>query len=214
MASMGASMWRKCGVVALTAGAVTACAPPAADGYVERVDLAESRDFASEPLPSPDTEGAVWVATDLRPGIDARLVYGVPGAAPLLALECSAADDGTGQLEFTRFARADAKAQALMALVGNGHVARVPVDAEYNGRAWLWRGVDAADRTEFNVLTGPRDVTVTVPGAGLVKLNASPLPGELVSQCRAAPPEQDLGAETEDLEQDAPEEEMEQEDLD
>lgn len=193
--------WRKVGLccpAVLALCALAACAPPAADGYVERVDLAESRDFASAPLPSPDTTGAVWVATDLRPGIDARLVYGVPGAAPLLALECLADGEGAGRLEFTRFAKADAKAQALMALVGNGHVARVPVDAQYNGRAWLWRGGDAADRTDFNVLTGPRDVTVTVPGAGLVTLTASPLPGELVSQCRAAPPDMDAADEQPD----------------
>ena len=64
---------------------LAACKPPAADGYVERVDLAQAGPFASEPLPSPDTTGALWAASD-TPG---RILFGLPGKPPLVALACS-----------------------------------------------------------------------------------------------------------------------------
>lgn len=38
---------------------------------------------------------------------------------------------------------------------------------------------------EWNALKPAREATVTVPGAGLLKLNASPLPMALVEACRA-----------------------------
>ena len=45
----------------------------------------------------------------------------------------------------------------------------------------------------MDVLTGTRQVEATVPGAGSVILNSSPLPGELVETCRA--PDQAVTAE-------------------
>ena len=54
-------------------------------------------------------------------------------------------------------------------------------------------GVVAADDARMDVLTGTRQVEATVPGAGSVILNSSPLPGELVETCRA--PDQAVTAE-------------------
>ncbi len=158
---------------------VTACQPPAAENYVERVELAEKQRTVGEPIPSPDTQGAIWAASD-EP---LRLLYGKPGEPPLIALAC----DLTGeepQLHVTRFARADADAKALFAFVGNGHIARIPVDAAYNGRAWLWEGAVPADTYQLGALTGPRDLYATLPGAGRVEINASPRPGQLIEACR------------------------------
>lgn len=158
---------------------LAACKPPAADGYVERTGREPAGPFASEPLPSPDTTGAVWAPSE-DPG---RILFGLPGKPPLVALACS----GTS-IELTRFAPADPDAQALAALVGNSHVVRIPVDAVPSGRASIWRGSVAADHPGLEALTGAGPVELTIPGAGTVVLNPSPLPGALVTQCRPSAP--------------------------
>ncbi len=157
---------------------ICACKPPATDEYVERVDLAETRGTVGEPLPSPDVEGAVWADSGAN-----RIVYGIPGQVPFLALACEGGA-GAGQIHITRFAAADARAKALFALIGNGHIARLPVDAKWNGQAWLWEGSIPADDPRTEVLTGTRKVTATLPGAGMLDLNPSPKPSQLVEACR------------------------------
>ncbi len=158
---------------------MTACKPPATDDYVERVALAEVDGHASTPIASPDTEDAVWVESD-RAG---RILYGVPGGTPLMALACDE-QNGTRFVHVTRFAAADPEAKALIALIGNGHTARLPIDATWNGRVWLWEGNYPASSLDLNVFTGPRRVEATVPGAGSVILNPSPRPAQLVEACR------------------------------
>lgn len=168
---------------ALVLLALAACRPPAADDYVERVSLDGARTQVREPLASPDVEGAIWASVGTS-----RLVYGKPGAAPLFALACEG-EDRLRTVHMTRFAATDRGAKALMALVGNGHIARLKVDAEWNGRAWLWEGRNIPNDPRLDVLTGARKVEVTVPGAGTLALNPSPRPGELIERCRrlAAP---------------------------
>ena len=166
--------------LAILAGSLAllaACKPPAADGYVERVDLARTGSFASAPLPSPDTTGAIWAASE-KPR---RILFGLPGKPPLVALACT-----DTMIELTRFAPADPNAQALAALVGNSHVVRIPVDAVPSGRASIWRGSVAAENPGLEALTGTEAVELTIPGAGTVLLSSSPLPGALVMQCRPA----------------------------
>lgn len=153
---------------------LAACKPPASDDYIARSEVAEERTAPAEPIDSPDTESAAWA-----PSKDSgRLLYGKPGEAPLLSLAC---EDGT--LVYTRFERADPNAKAVLALIGNGHVERLWIDAEQDGEVWLWRGRLSADDPKLEVLTGPRRVEATVPGAGSVILNASRLPGEFITRC-------------------------------
>jgi hypothetical protein len=180
--------------------ALTACQQEDTDPYVERVRLEEAQQFAGEPLPSPSVEGAVWA--EVEEGT--RLLYGIPGSTPMLALACEPLPgDGPNRLIFTRLVKADAKSKALMALVGNFHVARIPVDATFNGRAWVWQGsVDPANGN-LEALTGPRDVELTIPGAGSLVLAASPLPGELVDACRTGPSDRDTELPPEGSDQDA-----------
>ncbi|MFT6609192.1 MAG: hypothetical protein ACJA1G_001285, partial [Qipengyuania sp.] len=128
----------------------------------------------------PDTEGAIWAPA----AEGARLLYGKPGERPLFAVECLS-DGSEPMLGYTRFARADADAQAVLALIGNGHVARLKIDAVQVGDVWRWEGAIAAADQRLDVLTGNREVEATVPGAGSVILNPSALPGELVERCRA-----------------------------
>lgn len=155
---------------------LAACNPPASEDYASRPSVVEERTAPAEPIDSPDTEGAAWAMSETS----GRLLYGKPGHAPLLSLAC---EDGT--LVYTRYVAADPDAKAVLALIGNGHVERLWIDAEEDEERWLWRGRLAADDPRLEVLTGPRRVEATVPGAGSVTLNASRAPGEFVTACAA-----------------------------
>lgn len=164
----------------ITLLALSACQPPAADDYLERGLVEETVPNASAPLSSPDAEGALWAPSQEA----GRLLYGIPGKTPFLAMQCDTSADAP-MLAFTRFAPADRDAKAMMSLVGNFHAVRFPVDATSNGRAWLWRGSINADHPELEALTGRRAAEATVPGAGSVMLNPSPLARDLINACRA-----------------------------
>ena len=161
--------------------ALAACKPPPTDADMAR-DMPEAAPtFASDPLPSPETEGAMWAPSQQD---EARLIYGIPGEPALVALECLDADSTAPTLQITRLSPADEDAGALLALVGNGHIGRMEVDAEeVNGRI-VWRGELLASDTAWEPLTGPRQLTLTVPGAGMVTLNPSEVPAAFVGQCR------------------------------
>lgn len=157
---------------------LTACKPPAADDYIERIELAEARGAPLAPLDDPDVTGAVWAPV----GGGERLLFGQPGKTPLLALECGGSGE-TGTIELTRYARADPQSQALMALIGNRRIARLPVDAQWNGKAWLWVGSYPADDTGLKVFAGEGEIEATVPGAGSLMLSGSALPELLIGNC-------------------------------
>jgi hypothetical protein len=164
------------------AGALAGCEPSPGDTAVARVSLDDSANGGpSQPLPSPDTTGAIWATSAKQPG---RLVYGVPGGPVLVSLDCAGAATPGARLIITRHAPADEGAGALLALIGNRMVARIPVDATEVGGKRLWRGEAPAALEQWDALADPVDATVTVPGAGLVRLNASPLPVALVTACR------------------------------
>lgn len=167
----------------MLAGVVTGCKPPPSDAAVARVSLLASGRGPSAPLPSPDTTRAVWAST----ANPLRLVYGVPGQPVLIAIECRKPAAPDASLVITRHARADSGAAALLALIGNGWIGRFEVDAVAVGGQVLWQGEAAAQRPEWDALKPEREATVTVPGAGLVRLNPSPLPMELVTACRGLP---------------------------
>lgn len=160
-----------------------ACKPPPTDADMRRAVRTAEPTFASAPLPSPDTEGAVWAPSPAHPG---RLIYGIPGNPALLALECVDEAGELPALQITRISPADSGTGALLALVGNGHIGRIAVDAvEVNGQI-VWQGRVPAGMTGWEPLAGPRQLTVTVPGAGMVTVNPDTLPMELIESCRAA----------------------------
>ncbi len=161
--------------------AVAACKPPPTDADLSRDMPQTAPTFASDPLPSPDTEGAIWAAS---PTSEGRIIYGIPGDPALLALECMAGQGELAALQITRLSPADENAGALLAMVGNGHIGRMEVDArEVNGQV-VWQGEEVAADILWESLAGPRQLTATVPGAGMVTLNPSPLPGLLIEACR------------------------------
>ena len=166
------------------AAPLSGCKPPPSDAAVARVSLLSGARGPSEPLASPDTTRALWAPSAPAKGGALRLVYGVPGQPVLLAVECVDPASPDARLRITRHAPADAGAGALLALVGNGAIGRIAVDAASDGGRRLWRGEAPAAHPAWEALNGVREATATVPGAGLVRLNASPLPMELITACR------------------------------
>lgn len=159
---------------------LSACNPPASDDYAARVQVQGERRFASAPLSSPEVEGALWAVS---PRTADRLLYGQPGKPPLMGLTCNA-----GRLVITRYAPADAEAKAVMALIGNGHVERLFVDAVPSGGGWVWQGAFPATDTRLEVLTGRNRVEVTIPGAGTLVLNPGSLAGPFIARCAVLSP--------------------------
>ena len=161
---------------------LSACKPPPTDADLARdMPIAEAT-FASDPLPSPPTEGAVWAVSPQNPN---RIIYGIAGEAALVALECKDRSSALPNLQITRLSPADEGAGAVLALVGNGHIGRIEIDAREIGGRVQWQGEKQAAAMQWEPLAGPRQVTVTVPGAGMVTLNPSTLPRELVEACRS-----------------------------
>ena len=164
---------------------LAACKPPASDAYEERASPPDTEEFASEPIASPDAEDAVWAPSETP----LRLLYGVPGQHPFAAIACEMPSEGgpeQPQLRMTRFVRADEGAQALMALIGNGHKERFAVQAVDNGRAYIWEGTASLEAEKLDVLTGGRKVELTIPGAGTLVFNESDAPRDLIETCRLA----------------------------
>ena len=168
------------------AGGLASCKPPPTDAAVARVSLSTAVAGPAEPLPSPDVQGAVWAQGGAAQAALSRLVYGVPGQPVLLALECVDGDTPDARVRITRHAPADEGAAALLALIGNGRIARIEVDATPRNGQVLWQGEAPAIAPGWDALAGQREATVTVPGAGLVRLNPSPLTNHLLASCRAA----------------------------
>lgn len=160
---------------------IAACKPPPTDEVDARGEIVENVQMASKPITSPDSENAIWGASSLKPD---RLIYGNPGEPPMLAIECES-ENGQQLVRITRYAPADEGAKAMMALIGNGHRSRLKVDATAAGEAFVWEGAFPAGEPQLDALTGRRSVTVTIPGAGMITLNASGRPGELIETCRA-----------------------------
>jgi hypothetical protein len=170
-------------LIGALAGTLSGCKPPPTDAATARVPLLAAAGGPSEPLPSPDTTGALWAST----ANPMRLVYGVPGQPVLVALECLAPAGPDARLRITRHAPADDGAAALLALIGRGAIGRFPVDATDVGGRILWQGDVPAIAQGWDAFKSTNEATVTVAGAGLVRLNPSPLPFQLVETCRGEP---------------------------
>lgn len=173
-------------LLALLAAGLAACKPPPTDSDMARATTIVSLDAPSAPHDSPDTKGAVWSISTKQQN---RIVYGIPGQPALLTLEClPGAGSAPAFIRIARYAPADRDAGALLALIGNGAIGRLAVDATRQGQRQIWQGEAPADDIGWEPLDGPREITATVPGAGLVRLNPSPLPMAFLEQCRSLVP--------------------------
>lgn len=171
---------RHAGLIGLSLVCVASCRPPAADDYAARMDgqTEPAANASAAQAESPDISNAIWAIS----GKGTRLLYGAPGERPLLVLSCEG-DKTAPMLRVLRRAPADPHAKALLALIGNGHAERLPINARWNGRDWIWEGIYAASDPRLEVFSGPREVEVTLPGGGSLVLEPSPLPRALIESC-------------------------------
>lgn len=158
-----------------------ACKPPPTDADLARSEVAPEESFASAPVDSPDTEGAMWAPS----AEEGRYIYGIPGQPVLLSMQCLD-ETQPAAIRLTRITPADEGASALLALIGNGAIGRLPVEATEIGGRSLWQGEAPAQDIVWEPLAGPRQFTVTVPGGGLMVVNPGRLPEEFLSECRAS----------------------------
>ena len=165
---------------------LAACAPSGGDQAKQEADkgvirIALPSETAPLEAPPQQPEGAVW---SLRGG--GGVAFGLAGQPPLLEITCTHTADGTARLRFTRRARAEAGAQALLAVEGNGHVARVAVNVTRAGDPGEWQGeINAAKETAGSIKGGEKMI-VTLPGGGALKLPPYPEAGKLLDACRAS----------------------------
>ena len=148
------------------------------DSYPARLAL-------SGPAPLPDSaplqpDGATWQPAG------ATLVFGLPGQHPLLSLSCEHDRAGAASLRLVRTTRAENGAKALLALIGNGRIARLPLDAIQPGETGQWQGLLPAADPRLDVLRGSHEIEATLPGGGTLKLTGSGEPGRLLDACRAS----------------------------
>ena len=148
---------------------------------VQRVELGEAESAAEMVLtPSPDSKGAGWsVAPDGK-----AVQFGQEGEAPFLSLACTIAPDAGPRIAIIRHALSQPGAKALFAVMGNGTVSRLKLDAKLAGGGWRWEGSYPADAPELDVFTGRRAIEATLPGAGTLRIGGSGLPREFIDWCR------------------------------
>lgn len=163
-------------------GAASSCKPLPTGADRARRSPEPEPTYASAPLPSPDTTGAVWTVSEKD---KQRILYGVPGEPALMALACMDQSD-TPRVAITRMSPADEGAGALLAFVGNGHIGRIEVDALQVSGQSVWQGEIPASDPALEPLTGPRQFTATIPGAGMVTFNPSRVPMQWLERCRAS----------------------------
>jgi hypothetical protein len=174
-------MFRTCGVALATVTLLSACQPAKPDAAaVERIDLDAPVERAHG-KGLPDATGAGW---ELAPDSQS-LRFANPAGEALLSLTCYLPPDAPPRIRFVQFAPAPPGAQALFAMVGNLRVARVAMDARQQDKRWLWTGSEPADAPKLEALMGSHEVIATMPGGGEIKLTGSPLPRQLIENCRA-----------------------------
>lgn len=150
--------------------------------YPARMPLSElsaAMDIPADHAPiQPD--GGMWTRNA------SELTFGVPGQPAMLSLACAHDRLGAAGLVITRRTRAEDGAKALLALIGNGRIARLPLDAVTAGEAGEWRGTIPAADTRLDVLRGGNRIEGTLPGGGTILMPASGEPGRLLMECRAS----------------------------
>ena len=149
---------------------------------VQRVDLDDVPNATDLTLTtSPDTTGAKWTITPDGKGID----FGKVVTKPFLSLTCAISEDKSPpQLTIIRHAQSQPGAKALFAVLGNGIVSRLKLDAALGRDGWRWEGHYPASSPELDVFTGTRDIQATLPGGGMLQIAGSNLPRDFVNWCR------------------------------
>lgn len=159
---------------------LSACQQQADEPPPQRVAFGDASRALLKPLDSPDTSKARWE-------VDANgqsIHFGHASEAPLMTLDCRI-DEKPPQMRIIRHVRARPGQGALFPVIGNGMRSRFLVDAKLESGEWLWEGTVTARDPMLDVFTGPRDLTATLPGGGMLEIAGSRIPGEFITWCRA-----------------------------
>ena len=170
-------------LIPLTLLTLAACSPSGEQSQAP--DNAIRMPLPTEPAPleapPAQPEGAVWSSLS-----NGSVAFGLPGQPPLLEVACTHAADGTAMVRYTRRTRAEAGAKALLAIEGNRHVARVPLDVVKPGDPGEWQGAMPAKLETAGAIKGGLEMTATLPGGGALKLPPYSGAGALLDSCRAS----------------------------
>lgn len=151
----------------------------------ERIELAKAGGGApsSEPLASPDTSNSAWTVDE-----NGQAIHFGPRdtetTGPWLTLDCRL-NETPPEMRIIRHAPTRPGMKALFPVQGNGVRSRFLADAKLSDGEWRWEAAVPADDPMLEVFTGPRELQATMPGAGLLEIPGSRIPGEFVAWCRA-----------------------------
>lgn len=166
---------------ACTLALVVTLAACGREPQVQRIELSESENAAALALnPLPNSFGARWHVANDGKGLELAR----PGGQPFLTLHCTLAQGIAPQLTVIRHAQSAPGAKALFAVLGNGVISRMKLDAKLVRGGWHWEGTYPADAPELDAFTGKRDIEATLPGAGTLRIGGSALPREFIGWCR------------------------------
>ena len=161
---------------------LAACGEANGAPETERIDLAEA--VAAAPretvMESPETQFATWTVAESGHAIH----FANHGQPPLLTLDCRL-DAEPITLAIIRHAPALPGQSALIAVMGNGHVSRLPAEPVVQDNEWRWEASLPAADEQLDLFIGPGDMRATLPGKGAVAIPPSRIPGEFVEWCRA-----------------------------
>lgn len=163
---------------------LAACSPSqkdeqtGANGYV-RIPI-PTEPAALETAPA-QAKGGQWRASG-NGGIE----FGVPGQPAMFAVACTHGADGSARLRFVRRTRAEEGARALMAIEGNLHVSRVPMDVVKPGDPGEWAGEIDAHLETAGAIKGGLSMVATLPGGGAIKMPPTSEGGRLLDACRSS----------------------------
>ena len=152
----------------------------------ERMALSDVGNGAPSSTPEtlPDLTDARWSVDESGQAIH----FGLPSGKPLLTLDCRL-DTTPPEMHIIRHAGTRPGMKALFPVQGNGVRSRFLADAALgpgaNGGEWRWDAVVPADDPMLEVFSGPRELKATMPGAGMLEIPGSRIPGEFVTWCRA-----------------------------
>ncbi|WP_137679718.1 hypothetical protein [Aurantiacibacter suaedae] len=148
----------------------------------EGIDLAEAVAAAPRELvmESPETQFATWTVAENGHAIH----FANPGQPPLLSLDCRLNAEPI-TMAIIRHAPAMPGQSALFAVMGNGHVSRLPAEPTLKDNEWRWETSLPAKDGALDLFIGPGDMRATLPGKGAIAMQPSRIPGEFVEWCRA-----------------------------
>ncbi|MEN7535735.1 hypothetical protein [Aurantiacibacter flavus] len=169
-------------LILLLALPLAACSEANGATDTKGTDLAEA--VAAAPrelvLESPETQFATWTVAESGHAIH----FANPGQPPLVTLDCRL-DAEPITMAIIRHAPAMPGQSALFAVMGNGHVSRLPAEPVVTDNEWRWEASLPASDEGLDLFIGPGDMRATLPGKGAIAMQPSRIPGEFVEWCRA-----------------------------